>query len=92
MDFTDITANTDLGTAALDPKTVSHGFGKALVTNASGAPAQSVVADLNGDGFPDIATANAVFGSSTVAVFRARRMVSSNRRSLIRLDISPAES
>jgi hypothetical protein len=59
VDFTDITANTDLGTAALDPKTVSHGFGKALVTNASGAPAQSVVADLNGDGFPDIATANA---------------------------------
>lgn len=92
VDFTDITANTDLGAAALDPKTASHGFGKALVTNASGAPAQSVVADLNGDGFPDIATANAVFGPSTVAVFRARRMVSSNRRSLIRLDISPAES
>jgi hypothetical protein len=68
-DFTDITANTDMGTAALDPKTVSHGFGKALVTNASSAPAQSVVADLNGDGFPDIATANAGFGPSTVAVF-----------------------
>jgi len=68
-DFTDITANTDLGIAALDPKTVSHGFGKALVTNASSAPAQSVVADLNGDGFPDIATANAGFGPSTVAVF-----------------------
>lgn len=68
-DFTDITANTDLGTAALDPKTVSHGFDKALVTNASSAPAQSVVADLNGDGFPDIATANAGFGPSTVAVF-----------------------
>src|SRR5579863_6901400 len=69
VDFTDITASTDLGTAPLDPKTVSHGFAKALVTNASGAPVQSVVADFNGDGFPDVATANAVFGPSTVAVF-----------------------
>jgi hypothetical protein len=69
VDFTDITSNTDLGTASLDPKMVSHTFGKALVTNASGAPVQSVVADLNGDGFPDVATANAVFGASTVAVF-----------------------
>jgi hypothetical protein len=69
VDFTDITSSTDLGTASLDPKTVSHSFGKALVTNASGAPVQSVVADLNGDGFPDVATTNAVFGPSTMAVF-----------------------
>jgi hypothetical protein len=69
VDFTDITASTDLGTAALDPKTVSHSFGKALVTTAAGQPAQSVVADFNGDGFPDVATANAAFGPSTVAVF-----------------------
>ena len=69
VDFTDITANTDLGTAPLDSKTASHSFGKALVTSASGAPTQSVVADFNGDGFPDVATANAVFGPSTVAVF-----------------------
>lgn len=69
VDFTDITANTDLGTAPLDSKTASHGFGKALVTSASGAPTQSVVADFNGDGFPDVATANAAFGPSTVAVF-----------------------
>jgi hypothetical protein len=69
VDFTDITASTDLGTAALDPKSVSHNFGKALVTTASGQPAQSVVADFNGDGFPDVATANAAFGPSTVAVF-----------------------
>jgi hypothetical protein len=69
VDFTDITASTDLGTAALDPKTVSHSFGKALVTNASGAPAQSVVADFNSDGFPDVATTNAVFGPSTITVF-----------------------
>ena len=37
VDFTDITANTDLGTAPLDSKTASHSFGKALVTSASGA-------------------------------------------------------
>jgi hypothetical protein len=69
VELTDITASTELGTASLDPKTVSHGFGKALVTNAAGAPVQSVVADFNGDGFPDVATTNAVFGPSTVAVF-----------------------
>jgi hypothetical protein len=69
VDFTDVTTNTDLGMMPLDSKTVSHGFAKALVTEASGQPVQSVVADFNGDGFPDVATANAVFGPSTVAVF-----------------------
>jgi hypothetical protein len=69
VDFTDITTSTDLGTAPLDPKTVSHSFGKALVTSASGAPVQSVVADFNGDGFPDVATADAAFGPSTMVVF-----------------------
>jgi hypothetical protein len=69
VDVTDITTGTDLGTATLDPKTVSHGFANALVTNASGMPALSVVADFNGDGFPDVATANAAFGPSTAAVF-----------------------
>jgi FG-GAP-like repeat/Bacterial Ig-like domain (group 3) len=69
VDFSDITTSTDLGTAPLDPKTVSHTFGKALVTEAGGAPVQSVVADFNGDGLPDVATTNAVFGPSTVAVF-----------------------
>jgi hypothetical protein len=67
--ISDVTANTDLGTAPLDSKTVSHSFGKALVTNAAGAPVRSVVADFNGDGFPDVETTNAVFGPSTVAVF-----------------------
>jgi uncharacterized repeat protein (TIGR03803 family) len=57
--ISDVTANTDLGTAALDSKTVSHSLGNALVTNAAGAPVQSVVADFNGDGFPDVATTNA---------------------------------
>lgn len=69
VDFADITASTDLGTATIDPKTMSHGLGNALVTNAAGAPVLSVVADFNGDGFPDVATANAAFGPSTMAVF-----------------------
>src|SRR5579872_1985472 len=69
VDFTDITTNTDLGTAALNVKPVTHSFGEALVTNASGQPAQSVVADFNGDGFPDVATVDAAFGPSTMVVF-----------------------
>jgi hypothetical protein len=69
VDFTDITTSTDLGMAPLDPKTVLHGFRNALVTNASGSPVQSVVADFNGDGFPDVATANAAFGPSAMVVF-----------------------
>jgi len=68
-DFTDITTSTDLGTAPLDAKSVSHGFAKARVIDAAGAPVQSVVADFNGDGFPDVATANATFGPSSMAVF-----------------------
>jgi FG-GAP-like repeat/Bacterial Ig-like domain (group 3) len=69
VDFTDITSSTDLGTAPLDSKAATHSLGSALVTDASGAPVQTVVADFNGDGFPDVATTNAVFGPSTMAVF-----------------------
>lgn len=69
-DITDITTNTDLGTAPLDAKTVSHSFAKARVTSAAGMPVQSVVADFNGDGFPDVATANASFNfGDKMAVF-----------------------
>jgi len=69
VDIADITTGTDLGMAQLDPKSASHSFSKALVTDASGMPVQSVVADFNGDGFPDVATTNAAFGPSTMAVF-----------------------
>jgi hypothetical protein len=70
VDFTDITTGTDLGMAPLDAKTVSHSFAKARVTDASGMPVQSVVADFNGDGFPDVATANASFTTgNSMAVF-----------------------
>ncbi|HLX83388.1 MAG TPA: FG-GAP-like repeat-containing protein [Terriglobales bacterium] len=69
VDFFDLTAVVDLGSTAFAPSTVRHGFGAAKVENASGSPTLSVVADFNGDGIPDLATPNAVFGPSTLAVF-----------------------
>ena len=58
----------DLGTAPLDSKTASQSR-QGTREKCIGSAMQSVVADFNGDGFPDVATANAVFGPSTVAVF-----------------------
>ena len=69
VDFTDITTATDLGTAPFDLRTLIHSYARAHVTQAGGAPSQSVVADFNGDGFPDVATANASFTLSTIGVF-----------------------
>lgn len=69
VDFADTTSGTDLGTAPLDPQSILHRFKPAQVTPAGGQPAQSVVADFNGDGFPDIATVNASFNISAMAVF-----------------------
>jgi hypothetical protein len=69
-DFADITDGIDLGSATLDPLTVVHSFLGGHKKLTSNEPAQSVVADFNGDGFPDIATANASFGeTSTMSVF-----------------------
>jgi len=67
-DFSDITSNTDLGHATLG-KTAIHSLGNGLMTNAQGKPTQTVVADFNGDGFPDVAAADAAFGPSTMVVF-----------------------
>lgn len=64
----DTTAGVNLGLARLDPLTVTHGFGKPLVVPASGGPAQAVIADLNADGFADVATANADFVAGTMGV------------------------
>ncbi|MFZ3339792.1 MAG: Ig-like domain-containing protein [Terriglobales bacterium] len=61
-DFDDITDSIDLGSAPLDPQTALHTFLGGHKKNTSNKPAQSVVADFNGDGIPDIATANASFG------------------------------
>jgi len=69
VDFIDVTSGTDLGSIALASGSKIHGFRPALVTPVSGQPAQSVVADFNGDGFPDVATVNASFGPSTMTVF-----------------------
>lgn len=69
-DFSDITDGIDLGTAPLNSQTVLHSFGKGLKKLTSNEPAQTVVADFNGDGIPDIASANASFGAtSTMSVF-----------------------
>ena len=69
-DFSDITDGVDLGSAPLNPQTVLHSFGKGMKRKTSNGPAQTVVADFNGDGIPDVASANASFGAtSTVSVF-----------------------
>jgi len=69
VDFVDASTAVDLGTAVFTPSTVLHSFGPAQVENAGGSPVLSIVADFNGDGIPDLATPNAVFGVSTMAVF-----------------------
>jgi hypothetical protein len=64
----DFTAGMTLGAAQLDPLTVIHGFDRPHVVPASGGPAQAAIADLNGDGFADVATANASFTAGSMGV------------------------
>jgi hypothetical protein len=67
--FRDTTAGVNLGSAPMDASTTKHGFTKPkIATVTGGGPAESVIADFNADGFPDIATANADFGPGTMAV------------------------
>lgn len=68
VDIKDITSNTDLGKATLG-KSAIEAFGKGMVTQAQGKPAQAVIADFNGDGLPDLATPDAAFGPSSLVVF-----------------------
>src|SRR5262249_17318392 len=68
-DFFDITSQTDLGFSRFDMLKVSHGFDRPNVIPTLLGPAQSVVGDFNGDGYPDLATANASFTTGTVTVF-----------------------
>jgi hypothetical protein len=69
VDFFDTTSGTDLGAMSVNPKSMIHGFAPAVLTQAGGMPAQSVVGDFNGDGYPDVVVTNAAFGPSTMAVF-----------------------
>jgi len=68
VDFSDSTSGADLGSVTLDAASAFPGFGPALLTNPQGMPAQTVVADFNGDGFPDVASTNASFTASQMAV------------------------
>lgn len=68
VDFSDATSGTDLGSVTLNAASAFPGFGPALLTNPQGMPAQTAVADFNGDGFPDVAATDAVFGASHMAV------------------------
>jgi hypothetical protein len=72
VDFTETSVVQDFGGASLDSANAAHTFlAPAYLTSgdSSGAgPAASVVADLNGDGIPDIATPNASFTEGTVSV------------------------
>jgi len=69
VNFTDTTTGTHLGAASMDAHSVMHGFKPPQVFPAGGGPAQSVIADFNGDGFADVATVNASFSISVMAVF-----------------------
>src|SRR5271167_2478971 len=68
VDFSDSTSGTDLGSVAVNAKSAAHSFAPAILTSPDGMPANSVVADFNGDGFPDVAATDAFFGNSTMVV------------------------
>jgi subtilase family serine protease len=72
VDFAETSVVDDLGTATIDASSTKHSLLAPTVFNsgdAAGAdPFQSVVADFNGDGIPDMATANASFTEGTMSV------------------------
>ncbi len=72
VDFAETSVVDDLGTANADATKAVHALLPPTVFNsgdAAGAdPFQSVVADFNGDGIPDMATANASFTEGTMSV------------------------
>jgi len=66
----DTTTNTNLGEPIVDPNTALHTLAAPIInSNGPGTPFGMAVADLNGDGIPDIATSDAVFGPSTSSVY-----------------------
>ena len=72
VDFAETSVVDNLGTATIDASSTKHSLLAPTVFNsgdATGAdPFQSVVADFNGDGIPDMATANASFSEGTMSV------------------------
>lgn len=72
IDFVQTSAMNDFGQTVPDSVTASHTFLAPIQFtegDSTGAtPSQSVVADFNGDGIPDLATANASFTGGTVSV------------------------
>jgi subtilase family serine protease len=71
VDFAETSVADDLGTATIDGSSAKQ----ALLTprvfdsgDAAANPFQSVIADFNGDGIPDMATANASFTEGTMSV------------------------
>jgi len=72
VDFAETSVVDGLGTATIDASSTRHSLLAPTVFNsgdATGAdPFQSVIADFNGDGIPDMATANASFSEGTMSV------------------------
>ncbi|NYF80821.1 Ig-like domain repeat protein [Granulicella arctica] len=72
VDFTETSVTADLGTATTNTAGTTHTLLAPILFpsgDATGAPAaQSVIADFNGDGIPDMATANASFTEGTMSV------------------------
>lgn len=71
VDFSESSVVTDLGTGSVDTTGAAQTFLTPTLTtsgDSSAYPAQSVIADFNGDGIPDIATANASFSEGTMSV------------------------
>jgi subtilase family serine protease len=66
----DITTNTVLGEPIIKPTTAVHTLAAPILnSNGPGTPFGLAVADLNGDGIPDIVTSDAQFGPSTSSVY-----------------------
>ncbi|MBW4028180.1 MAG: hypothetical protein HIU93_12365 [Acidobacteria bacterium] len=71
VDFAETSIVSDLGTVTVNPASANHTLLTPKLTTAGDSnapPSFSVVADFNGDGIPDIATANASFSGGSMSV------------------------
>jgi len=68
--FNETSIVADLGRAEPDPTTALHTLAPPIINvNGPGTAFGMAVADLNGDGIPDVATSNATFAQSTAGVY-----------------------